>query len=166
MKKIRLIERSILSEFMDLLLANRERIYRLWIVSPWLSVGRGSADPLSVLAHTIQEQKFQATIITRPPREDWHHKCVDLLHETRKARVLTIDSLHSKLYLMECNGFRAAILGSVNFTMRGNEQNLELGIEISSTEEHGKSDESVILSGLIAYAEELTSHPDVQILSR
>jgi phosphatidylserine/phosphatidylglycerophosphate/cardiolipin synthase-like enzyme len=166
MKKIRLIENSIMAEFVDLLVANRQRVYRLWIVSPWLSVGNNPADPFSVLAYTIHQHDFQATVITRPPREMWHHKCVQLLQETRKARLMTIDSLHSKLYVMECNGFRAAILGSVNFTMRGNDHNLELAIEISSTEEHGKSDESSILTRLISYAEELTSHPDVRLLER
>jgi hypothetical protein len=164
MKQIRLIEQNILTEFVDLLLANRQRVYRLWIVSPWLSLGKSQADPLAVLAYTLQEQRFAATIITRPPKEEYHHKCISMLRETKRASIFAIENLHSKLYLMECNGFRAAVIGSVNFTSRGNEHNHEIAIEIKTTEERGRSDESSLLSSLIAYATELKAHPEVKLL--
>jgi phosphatidylserine/phosphatidylglycerophosphate/cardiolipin synthase-like enzyme len=73
-------------------------------------------------------------------------------------------SLHTKLYIAECNGFRGAVLGSANLTPRGDRANLELAVEFRTTSEKSADDVTTIISELSRYASDLRQHEDVRLL--
>ena len=50
MRQIRLLTRAILDKFATMVYANRERIYRVWIVSPWIGAEDAGVDPFLVPA--------------------------------------------------------------------------------------------------------------------
>ena len=123
----------ILSKFADLALANKYRIYRIWLVTPWIGFKEKSRDPLVRLIEAAQNKRPEVVLITRKPREDWHKKGVSFLNSTCSTIPHVLPDLHSKLYVLECDGFRAAFLGSPNFSTQANEVNQEVAVEFRTT---------------------------------
>lgn len=75
-------------------------------------------------------------------------------------------TLHAKLYLVECDGFRCAVLGSPNLTGRADAENKELAIEFRTTVSANDDDVAHLITSLIEYADSLISEDDVKLIER
>lgn len=104
------------------------------------------------------------TVLTRSPDKASHLEAVNLISQIPRAEIVYLDSLHAKLYLLECNGFRIAMLGSPNFTPEGDTQHRELAVEIRSGRESDAA--SILVRDLFAFAVELMSDESARILKR
>ncbi len=155
MNSIDIVSEGILDDFADLVSANKKRLYRLWLVTPWLGYDDYRTDPLYVLIDSLRKTNCTITLITRPPKADWHQNAVDLLMARIKPILYHCPALHTKLYVLECNGFRATILGSPNLTPNANKRNRELAVRFCTTETDKKNSVVRIVNALIAYARDL-----------
>jgi len=160
---IDLISEAILDRFADLVHNNRNRLYRLWIVTPWLGYDDNRDDPLYVLIDSLKKTSCTVTLITRPPNADWHKRAVKLLEKGIRPITYHCESLHTKLYVLECNGFRATILGSPNLTPNANKRNKELAIQLCTTEKDRNNKIVKIVNSLIAYASTLPGEAGVSL---
>src|SRR6266542_2159265 len=118
MKRIRLIRRSPIGEFADVVYTYRAMIYRLWLISPWMGMYTdGTVDPLQLMVDAIRTKpNCMVNVITREPKpkDDWHAKALQVLRDNVKPTMLFCKTLHTKLYIVECNDFACAMLGSPN----------------------------------------------------
>lgn len=145
--------------------AYQDRAFRLWLISPWLSTEDDGQDSLLVLMDALRGRNCSVVLITRPPSTEWHRRALELLRASTKVTVFTCASLHTKLYIAECNGFRAALLGSANLTIRGDRVNREIAIELRSTAEDPRVDHIAgLISELTDYASSLRDEEDVELL--
>lgn len=124
------------------------------MVSPWITPVRTRGDPLDTLADEIVRRNLSFTVITRPPLSTWHTEALSFLITRTKATVYTLENLHTKLFRIDGDGFRYAMLGSPNLTHRANIINYELSVEfietISTT-----SDVANLMIGLDEYITDL-----------
>ena len=155
MNSVDIVSEGILDDFADLVSANKKRLYRLWLVTPWLGYDDYRTDPLYVLIDSLRKTTCTITLITRPPKADWHRSAVDLLMARIKPILYHCPSLHTKLYVLECNGFRASVLGSPNLTPNANKRNRELAVRFCTTETDKKNDVVRVVNELTAYARDL-----------
>lgn len=163
MRRIRLLTREILSEFAKTVYANQHRIFRLWLVSPWIGADEGGLDPLYLLAESLRERKCDVILITREPKETWHLRGIEVIEQRTQSTVFYCGSLHSKLYIAECNGFRCAVLGSPNLTPRANKINREIAVEFKTTTTTDDYEVAVVINELTRYASSLRDEPDVTL---
>lgn len=166
MRRLRLLTQSILTSFAKTVYANQSRVYRLWLVSPWISTLEEGVDPLCVLIDALRKQTCDVIVITRPPREGWHLRGEELLEKELKAIVYHCPSLHTKLYIAECNGFHCAVLGSPNLTPRANTINRELAVEFRTTTMSSDDETAIFIDELIHYASSLREQSDVTLKPR
>jgi hypothetical protein len=147
----------ILSKFAELSHHMRDRIYRIWLVSPWITYGTSRRDPLVNLVIAAQAKHPKITVITRPPEDspENHLSGLKWLLSHSDATAYTLPSLHSKIYLLHCDGFRAAFFGSANFTVSGNERNQEIAIDLRSTIQGNKEKVSALINELNDYVSSL-----------
>lgn len=161
---LRLVTDGILRSFADLVYANQQRIYQVWLISPWIGGEDERQDTLFRLIDGIRSVGAGATLITRPPIHAWHVRGIELLRANTGVVVYTCRDLHTKLYLLECNGFRAAVLGSPNLTPRGDRTNRELAIELRTTVEGRDNPIAEVITQLTEYAFYLRGEDDVRLL--
>lgn len=161
MKRVRLIRRSILRDLADAIYYNKDRLYRLWIISPWLGSAEQRDDPMLHLIDSLRLQKCEITVFTRPPAEVWHQKALQMLQANLKPIIYVSPTLHTKLYVLECDNFRSAILGSPNLTPRANRDNEELAVEFRSTMQQPYDEISTLLIELAEYASSLRQFCDL-----
>ena len=161
MNSVDIVSDRILDNFAELVSANKNRLYRLWLVTPWLGYDDYCTDPLYVLIDSLKKTTCTITLITRPPKEDWHRRAVDLLMAGIKPILYHCSNLHTKLYILECNGFRASVLGSPNLTPNANKRNRELAVRFCTTETNRKNDVVRIVNELTTYAQDLCIDDDV-----
>lgn len=166
MPNVRLITERPLSRFTDLLQAKRKSLYRLWIVSPWIGEDEEDECVVDRLATIVSSKRTDLFVITRKPEHDWHSKAVARLHALKNVQVWTCPSLHTKLYIAECDDFKAALLGSPNLTAGGNRTNKELSVEFRAVMGGNAKDVEFLLRDLITYASELRGLSGVTILSK
>ena len=152
--------------FAKMVYANQSRVYRLWLVTPWISTVEDGSDSLGLLIEALRRQRCDVVVITRPPKEVWHLRGEQLLEKELKAVVYHCPSLHTKLYIAECNGFRGAVLGSPNLTQRANTVNREIAVEFRSTSTSSDHEISILISELIEYASSLRGERDVTLKVR
>jgi PLD-like domain len=155
MKRVRLLTDSILANFANAVFVHRDIIYRLWIVAPWVGYEQARTDPILQLIDALRGKKKSVTIITRPPAEIWHADAIRLFEANIKPVVYYCANLHTKLYIMECDGLRSAILGSPNLTPRANTLNREIAVEFRTTTDSPKDDIAILINDLTQYASEL-----------
>jgi phosphatidylserine/phosphatidylglycerophosphate/cardiolipin synthase-like enzyme len=155
MKRVRLIRNSILRAFAESVYYNQDRLYRLWIVSPWIGLDEGRGDAVLHLIESLRGKRCELTLFTRPPAEAWHRRAIELLRKNLNPIIYQSPTLHTKLYVLECNGFRSAILGSPNLTPRANRINQEIAVEFRSTNDDPTDNISAVLLELIEYASSL-----------
>jgi phosphatidylserine/phosphatidylglycerophosphate/cardiolipin synthase-like enzyme len=141
--------------------ANQSRVYRLWLVSPWISTLEEKLDPLYVLIEALRKQRCDVVVITRPPKEGWHFRAEALLEKEVKATIYYCPTLHTKLYIAECDGFRGVVLGSPNLTSRADTTNRELAVEFRTTKMSGDDETAAFIDELIQYAYSLRDQRDV-----
>lgn len=165
MRPLRLLTDHIFGSFAKLVYSNRERVYRLWLVSPWIGVKTGTAnDPLYLLLEAARFRPCHIVVVTRPPVHVWHSRAIDLFTASELTTIYLSPQLHTKLYIAECDGFRAAILGSPNLTPAAEERNSEIAIEFRTTREDPSDDIAAMLTDLTRYASSLRGESDTILL--
>lgn len=163
MMGVRLITEAVLSSFAELVYHNQRRAYRLWLITPWLNYDDTKGDAVRMIHEALRDTQCSMTVITRPPRDVYHQQAIDLLR-TLKTTVYLCPNLHTKLYILECDGFRAAVLGSPNLTTRGDRRNREIAVEFKTVLEGGDDGVSTIVSDLTDYASALRGEDDVGLM--
>jgi hypothetical protein len=153
-----------LGEFANAVYAYAEDIYRVWLIAPWLSLGKdASEDPVVLMVDALRGKKQCVTsVITRPPTDDWHRRCLGALG-TLKPVGYFCNVLHSKLYAFESPGFALAMFGSPNLTSRANEVNVELAIELRGPANPRGDDVSRVIADLLKYAGDLVTEDSVRL---
>jgi phosphatidylserine/phosphatidylglycerophosphate/cardiolipin synthase-like enzyme len=150
-----------MTEFANLVYAYRRTVFRIWLVSPWISAAPEADDPVLVILEAAKLRKCSVVVFTRPPDSHWHSSALKVLHASGLATIYVQQRLHTKLYIAECDGFRAAIVGSPNLTGSGDRRNFELGIELRTTKEDPDDDVAALVSDLTQYASALRNEQDV-----
>lgn len=161
---IKIITDGVLSSFADLVQANSRRLYRLWLIAPWIGAAESGLDPVYRIVEAVKGTTCRLVIITRPPIAVWHLNAINSLRRHPHHEIFGSVSLHSKLYIAECNGFRAAIFGSPNLTPAADEQNKELAVEFRTGKSGREDPVSAVVSELISYASALRTQDDVRPL--
>ena len=147
---------QILTKFVDLAYVNRRRLYRIWLVSPWIGYEEKGYDPLIRLVEAIRDQtRVSVILITTEPKQDWHSRAVRYLHSATSLMCFDCKDLHAKVFLLECNGFRAAYFGSPNFTPRANSINHELAIEFLTSIQSPEDAYGKMMNELFTYVDNL-----------
>jgi hypothetical protein len=166
--RLRIIRKSAISEFANLVSTYRDDAYRLWLISPWIGVYTdGSIDPLQLMIDSVRmPSTCMVNVITRRPLKnaEYHHNALQLLRDNLRPLMYYCDTLHTKLYVLEANGFTAAVLGSPNLTAGGNTANVELAIEIRDTSSRRTDEVSTMLHDLVQYANDLLTEDSVKLV--
>jgi len=164
MNTVNIVSEGILDDFANLVSVNKNRLYRLWIVTPWLGYDDYRTDPLYVLIDSLKKTTCTITLITRPPNKEWHRRAEKLLMRGISPILYYCPKLHTKLYVLECNGFRASVLGSPNLTPNANKRNRELAVRFCTSETDRKNDVVRIVNELISYVNDLCLEQDVTLI--
>lgn len=141
--------------------ANQSRVHRLWLVSPWIGFDDDGIDPLCLLIEAVRRSKCNVFVFTRPQTEAWHSRAIELLEKELDAVIYHAPSLHTKLYIAECNGFRGAVVGSPNLTPRANKLNREIAVEFRTTATGDAHEIGAVMNELVNYASNLRGESDV-----
>lgn len=160
---ISIVSESSLSRLGDVAFANRHRLRRMWLISPWITAGDSKCDPLALLIEACSYRRCAVHLLTRPPRELWHSKAIQVLRSNTNPVVLFDPQLHAKLYILECDGFRYAMLGSPNLTRRANTENRELAVEFRTTSTSGSDDVALMIDELLSFARALMCEQNVTL---
>lgn len=153
---------NVLTSFANLVYANKRRLYRLWLIAPWIGSSEGALDPVLRIVEALRSTRCRLVVITRPPVLIWHERAVAILRRHPRREVFECSTLHTKLYILDCDGFRAAILGSPNLTPAANADNRELAVEFRTTVQGRSDPTAALISELISYAWSLRNQDDVQ----
>lgn len=159
MRRIRLIRKAAIAEFANIVYTYRDMIYRLWLISPWMGMYTdGTVDPLQLMVEALRAKpKCMVNIITREPnpRHDWHINALTVLRNNIRPTMMYCKTLHTKLYIVECDSFACAMLGSPNLTAGGNTANIELALEVRGLSLIRHDEVSGMLCDLVDYAHAL-----------
>jgi phosphatidylserine/phosphatidylglycerophosphate/cardiolipin synthase-like enzyme len=158
-----LIADGTLSTLSDVAFANKYRLRRMWLISPWITATDHKEDPLHRLIEAYQVRRCVIRLLTRPPRDSWHIEAVQLLRDNANCEIMFSPQLHAKLYILECDGFRYAMLGSPNLTRRADSKNRELAIELRTTLSSPSDEVSAMMNELLVFAYELMSDEEAQL---
>jgi len=93
-----------------------------------------------------------------------HARAVELCGAAHHSETLFLDTLHAKLYLLEANGLRAAMIGSPNFTPSGDRLHRELAVEIRSIRDSDPA--AQLVEDLFLFARDLMSDPAARFHKR
>lgn len=85
---------------------------------------------------------------------------MDTLAASETCTIYYNNALHTKLYIADCDGFRAAILGSPNFTPAGEHRNIELAVEVRTTMSTKSDDIAALTYDLMEHAYSILSSPE------
>lgn len=134
---IRLETRLVVGHFLNWLAASHSW-RRLYVISPWVSKVDDSRVSVrwSGFIKRLSDDDCTLYLVTRPPAEDWHAEALESLRATGCASIVTVPSLHTKLFCAETKTGTFALLGSANWTQRSL-VNRELGIFISAIGSEG-----------------------------
>lgn len=163
MSSFDIVSEGSLSRFSEVAFANRHRLRTISLITPWVTEAPGKCDFLAMIVEASTVSKVKVRVLTRPPREDWHRKALAVMNANLKPTVLYNPQLHAKLYILECDGFRYALLGSPNFTRRADRDNVELAIEFRSSFESRADKISSMIQDLIGYANALFADDDARL---
>jgi phosphatidylserine/phosphatidylglycerophosphate/cardiolipin synthase-like enzyme len=86
-----------------------------------------------------------------------------MLREKTSCEVMFSAQLHAKLYILECDGFRYAMLGSANLTRRADNKNRELAVEFRTTCTNRSDPVAAMIDELLVFAYELMSDEAAQL---
>jgi hypothetical protein len=158
---LNILTENVLTSFADLVQVNKRRIYKIWIIAPWIGYKGIGTDALSKIMDSLDGTRATLTVITRPPEFVWHYRAVEYLKQHPHREIFHCQSLHTKLYIVECDGFRAAIFGSPNMTSAADTDNRELAVEFRTTRQSTEDPTAAIMRQLITYASSLRTQDDV-----
>lgn len=161
----KLIRSEPLSRFADAARANERSLVRAFLVSPWIVARDAREFPaFARLITTLQASKARVTVLTRAPTGPGHQEAINLLSLLTEAEIIYLNTLHAKLYLLECNTLRIAMLGSPNFTLEGDKEWRELAVEIRSTRESDAA--ALLVRDLFGFALDLMSDEAARVYKR
>jgi phosphatidylserine/phosphatidylglycerophosphate/cardiolipin synthase-like enzyme len=163
MSSINIITEGSLTTFADVAFANKYRLRRMWLVSPWMTIGESKVDPLSLIIEAVKYRSCVVQVLTRSPREGWHRQAIEILRATVNPILLYSPHLHAKLYILDCDGFRYALLGSPNLTRRALVQNRELAVEFRTSYSSRVDNTAAMVEELISYANSLMADDDAEL---
>lgn len=163
MASIQVILDNGLKRFASVVRANRTRVRAIWLVTPWLSAGDHADDPINDIIDSLRGRRCTIYLATRPPTSRWHAHAIELIDAALSPIILYSDLLHAKLYLLECDGFRYAMLGSPNLTERAASTNIEIGIELRTGTTRSPSGVAEMISQLAAFARSLLTEEHVHL---
>lgn len=165
MRRIRLVHKTPIAEFANVVYSCRDLVYRVWLITPWIGCYvDGSVDPLQLLIDALRgNKKCMVNVITREPHEkaEWHQNAVQLLRQNINPTLFFCRTLHTKLYIAETDGMISAMLGSPNLTPGGNTANLELALELRTTSLTRTDEVSSSVYDLVEYATDLLKEESV-----
>jgi hypothetical protein len=122
-------ERTV-ERFLHRYLISASNTLSLVVVNPFISDLSGSVHSLRSIIDKINADRSRLYVITRPPRSDYQHAAMSLLHDCRHAEIRYNADIHAKLYVCwsrkESESF--ALFGSGNLTEGGLRNNIELGM--------------------------------------
>jgi hypothetical protein len=151
-----------LTRFADAAKANERSLVRAFVISPWIVARDGREFPaFARLITTFRASEARVTVLTRAPDRVGHRDAIDLLSTLAQAEIVFLNTLHAKLYLLECNALRIAMLGSPNFTLEGDKEWRELAVEIRSTRESDAP--ALLVRDLFGFALDLMSDEAAQV---
>jgi phosphatidylserine/phosphatidylglycerophosphate/cardiolipin synthase-like enzyme len=116
-----------------------------------------------MIVEASASSRANVLVLTRPPRDGWHKKALQVLHANLKPTVLYNPQLHAKLYILESDGFRYALLGSPNLTRRADRDNVEIAIEFRTSYEGRVDKVSTMINELIVYASALFADDEAKL---
>jgi len=158
---IKLVSERALTHFANMVSVHSRSLRHAWIVSPWITTTE-SFYALNVTIGVIQTSRAQLSVVTRPPDKPNHRAAVVALEALAQTEIFYLDQLHAKLYLMECDGLRAALIGSANFTEEGDTELVEVVADVRSSRE--TDDAARFTRELFDFARELTVHADSECI--
>lgn len=62
--------KAALTTFAATVYANKSRLRRIWLVSPWIGGSAGKTDPISYLVEALRNSDCNASVVTRKPAAD------------------------------------------------------------------------------------------------
>jgi hypothetical protein len=142
-----------LSQFSELARLNERALLRVFLISPWITASDPEFPPLARLLTSVRNAGARISVLTRRPDKASHLAAIQLIASLAHSEVLYLDTLHAKLYLLECNQLRVAMLGSPNFTVEGDTVHRELAVEVRSV--HDSDAASAFIQDLFLFAREL-----------
>lgn len=149
---------QILTKFANLALVNKYRLYRIWLVTPWIGFREKNRDPLIRLIEAVRSKNPEIILITRKPTTTWHKKAVRFLDNTCSIIPHVLPKLHAKIYVLECHGFKAAFLGSPNFSTTANRVNQEVAVEFRATVTDPEDRVAALIDDLLTYIDRLRTN--------
>lgn len=162
MSSAKLVSRNALSAFANLVYAKQDDLYRLWLISPWVSVRGEGAYAAEQLRAAVGRRRVTVFVVTRPPLMVYHSEAIRMLRSIPGTQVFYCAELHSKLYIAECNGFRGAVFGSPNLTPGGEVLNEELAVEFRTSSTARENAISALVDDLVRYATALRAQDNVK----
>lgn len=128
----------------------------------------GTTDPLQLMVDAVRTKpRCMVTVITRQPKKKdaWHSDALTLLKNNVRPTIFFCETLHTKLYILECENFVCAMLGSPNLTAGGNSANIELALEVRNHSLRTKDEVTWMLRELVDYARGLLADDEVKLAS-
>jgi hypothetical protein len=127
-----IVTRRVIAHFLGVL-GRSHGWNKVYLVSPWISeISHPGVPSLAQMAKRLRDEDATAYVITRPPIEDWHEKALRILENSRRANIVLVPDLHTKLYCASTAEADFALFGSPNLTQQSL-QNIELGVFVSGT---------------------------------
>jgi phosphatidylserine/phosphatidylglycerophosphate/cardiolipin synthase-like enzyme len=161
----RIVTTHPLTRFAELAHHCGRQLRRIYVVSPWIISARNEDFiPLVQILQAVRESGARLSVLTRSPEGANHERAIRLCDEVPQSETLYLDSLHAKLYLLEANGLRAAMIGSPNFTPHGDSVHRELAVEIRSIKDADPG--SMLIDDLFAFAREVMSERAAKVHKR
>ncbi len=161
----RIVKSRPLSRFADLAHLSERDLLRVFVVSPWVVSDEDSDyGPLVRLLSSVRSAGARLSVLTRTPDKASHLHAVEMCVKMPQSEVLYLDSLHAKLYLLESNGLRAAMIGSPNFTPQGDRMHRELAVEVRSIKDSDAG--AMLVQDLFLFARELMSDSTARFRKR
>lgn len=97
----KILTNNVLTSFADLVDANKRRLYRLWLIAPWIGSAGAGLDPVLRIVDALQNSHCRLVVITRPPTLVWHDRAISILCRHPHREVFGCANLHTKLYIDE-----------------------------------------------------------------
>lgn len=158
------VRKAPLTRFGQLVRLTEPNLLRVVIVSPWIVTAEPHLPPLIQIVAAAQSSKARLTVLTRKPDKVRHQDAIDYIATVEGAEILFHNSLHAKLYLLEANGLRVAMMGSPNFTPEGDALHRELAIQVRSTREGDAAD--ALVKDLFLFAREIMADGNAHFYKR
>jgi hypothetical protein len=147
---VQLLTRRVISHFLDVL-ARTHGWNRVYLVAPWISEITAPGVPsLAQVAKRLRDEHATAYVVTRPPVEEWHERALQILESSRRANIVLVPDLHTKLYCASTAEADFALFGSANLTQKSL-QNLELGLFVNGAVEGRRFVKDLIYEAVMLY---------------